>query len=170
MCSDFVLHFFLSIMNSPSHQSHLLFVLPILALQSRYFDWYDEHIRMPFVEDIRIKRFGMREGGIVTRSLESVLSHDGGTEQLTANVRESRLAQHADRRNICTKTAANDTAVQQDLDKVKTGFKALKSNIRTLSRKTVRCNVASASIEEGLRLAKKNAWAESHGFGILNNG
>jgi hypothetical protein len=41
---------------------------------------------MPFVEDIRVKRFQMPEGGVVTRSLESVLSHDGGTEQLTAIV------------------------------------------------------------------------------------
>jgi hypothetical protein len=96
----------------------------------------------------------MPQGGVVTKSLESVLSHDGGTEQLAANVHESRLAKHAERGNICVKLAANNTSIQQDLDKVKTGFKALKHHMRTLSRQTISSNVASDSLEVSLQLAK----------------
>jgi hypothetical protein len=96
----------------------------------------------------------MPQGGVVTKSLESVLSHDGGKEQLAANVHESRLAKHTERGNICVKLATNNTSIQQDLDKVKTGFKALKHQMRTLSRQTIPSNVASDSLEATLRCAK----------------
>jgi uncharacterized OsmC-like protein len=69
-------------------------------------------------------------------------------------VHESRLAKHAERGNICVKLAANNTSIQQDLDKVKTGFKALKHHMRTLSRQTISSNVASDSLEVSLQLAK----------------
>jgi len=93
-------------------------------------------------------------------------THDGGTEQATANVKESRLAAHAKKRNQCLKVAANASLIQQEADLDKKGFRSMKAKTKVLSLTNVTTNAVEVSFKSVLRIANKKSGAGARGLNL----
>ena len=138
----------------PSHLTSRFPPTKIL-MQEKYFQWYDNKIRSPFVDSLRIKLYDLAENAdSIPRRLQSSLTTDGGIPQILANTKECVLDRHRAKNNVIGKLAAGCSATTQECDINSKGFRSTKRRFKALNRTSPLTENTPSAVQSALELAK----------------